>query len=127
MRTPGIILRVEPSSQSLSHRTKFPRRRALIPERSHQNCHTTENPTTLFFCSASSSYAEMIARRLPRAAGLLKQVSRPQQTCPAIIGLSKRSFTTPTKPLNATEVTIERDALLSPSARKLDFGSILTL
>ena len=68
----------------------------------------------------------MIARRLPRAAGLLRQT---QRTCPSIGVLSRRTFTTPTKPLNATEVSIERDALLSPSARThpLFVARVLTL
>ena len=68
----------------------------------------------------------MIARGLPRAAGFLRQT---QRTCPFIGILSQRTFTTPTKPLNATEVTIERDALLSPSARThpLFIERVLTL
>jgi hypothetical protein len=59
----------------------------------------------------------MIARGLPRAAGLLRHASKPRATLPLVGVLKKRAFTTPTKPLNATEVTIERDPLLSPSAR----------
>lgn len=57
----------------------------------------------------------MIARGLPRAAGLLRHASKPQASYPLVGGLKRRMFTTPTKPLNATEVTIERDTLLSTS------------
>jgi hypothetical protein len=60
----------------------------------------------------------MIARGVPRAAGLLRHSWRLQTKKSLSVGiLTQRSFTTPTKPLNATEVTIDRDALLSPSAR----------
>lgn len=59
----------------------------------------------------------MIARGLPRAAGVLRHSCRLPGKCPTVGILAQRGFTTPTKPLNATEVTIDRDALLSPSAR----------
>ena len=65
----------------------------------------------------------MLSRRLPRATGLLRNVSR-AQACPAVGLLSKRRFTTPTQPLNATEVTVERDAFLSRSARSPPYLNI---
>jgi hypothetical protein len=59
----------------------------------------------------------MITRGIPRAAGLLKQTVRCQRVSPSLVAVGRRNLTSPTQPLNATEVTIERDALLSPSAR----------
>jgi hypothetical protein len=82
---------------------------------------STKRIVGLLCFSVNSFYARMIARGLPRAAGLLKHASRTQTTYPAIAIFSRRAFTTPTKPLNATEVTIERDALLSSSARTFSY------
>lgn len=59
----------------------------------------------------------MISRGLPRTAGLFRQMASKRILCPSITAVPKRTLTTPTQPLNATEVTIERDAFLSPSAR----------
>jgi hypothetical protein len=61
----------------------------------------------------------MIARGLPRAVARIGRASTVRPVRPPTIVLNRRECATPTKPLNATEVTIERDALFSPSARTI--------
>ena len=58
----------------------------------------------------------MITKGFPKATSLLRHTQKTRLPTRIVL---QRTLTTPTKPLNATEVTIERDALLSPSARTL--------
>jgi hypothetical protein len=71
-----------------------------------------------------SSNVRMIVRGLLRTTGLLRHVPRIQtNNCPALGMLSKRQFTTSTKPLNATEV--KGDPLLFPSARTTRYAIVV--